>query len=533
MPKPLTQPVNQTPPNATTTSHLEPPSKYYGQAADALAKRWETSGLPAAKAQLRAAENRAGHLLPSYMHQPATQAAPGLTPFTAVPRNPFDAESWRTWAKTNENPSWTSQQSLGESLRQSGHYANVPGGYEGAKARALAARDTYGANPALRPRWSAAALEQPQTQIWAPGKEAPSIPAPGGPGDRAASALDKALPREAFIPAAVRMDNAYLKMNVPEGDATLMAVPRSTVDAARQGKISPFMNSVKEHEMTHVLDAPGERRGRGADQLTTPYDDRSSTNPWHYYLNGAEARARLSELKRHYAKQTGTDITTPQEAEKAWNWFKNEGYKTAPSPMLKELDIPTYESHPDWPNIRQQFYNVLPMLLQNKPQTGSKMASEVTPQMTDRELFKVAFLKKCASAGLDLQQTEQLVDRLLAKKAAEGDDSGFFNDLWRTTKAVGSRGLSEVWDIGKSTAKSVAPWMVPLAVVGPFGLGLAGGAIAGEMVGGANEADPEEPKAVEKIQTYQQVAEALRNRDALHKKVQKAQMYRPGRRLMI
>lgn len=150
--------------------------------------------------------------------------------------------------------------------------------------------------------------------------------------------------------------------------------------------------------------------------------------------------------------------------------------------------------------------------------------------MTEREIFKVAFLKKCASAGMTLEQTEGLVDAMLAhqKQAADSAIGAIIGGLQNVAGGLWNRGL----DLAQDAVKRVGPWAIPIAAVAPLGAGVIGGALTGETMGRIQDVDPEDYRAVEKVETLQQVAEALRNRDKLRKKQQTSNTYRPGRRLL-
>jgi hypothetical protein len=85
-----------------------------------------------------------------------------------------------------------------------------------------------------------------------------------------------------------------------------------------------------------------------------------------YVLDPAEVDVRLAEIKRRYAHHTGQLVNTPEDAEKAWNWWR-ENQKTLPLeegwPTTEKSEFKTYDELPD--AQKQQLFYRMPELVRN------------------------------------------------------------------------------------------------------------------------------------------------------------------------
>lgn len=134
--------------------------------------------------------------------------------------------------------------------------------------------------------------------------------------------------------------------------------------------------------------------------------------------------------------------------------------------------------------------------------------------MTPKEAFKVAFLQKCAAAGLDDQQVIQRIRALTALaqaklavdetmvKSAEGKTwlGGLGSSLFGAGK----------WTAGKTGDLLTKLW--PLILAGPPALGVLGGYATARM--SDDTFDPEEAQRNEEVMELQRAVERLRNMQA-------------------
>ena len=85
-----------------------------------------------------------------------------------------------------------------------------------------------------------------------------------------------------------------------------------------------------------------------------------------YKLDPAEVDVRLAEIKRRYAHHTGQLVSTPEDAEKAWSWWRENQSKLPLEeghPTTERGDFKTYDGLPD--AQKQQLFHRMPELVQN------------------------------------------------------------------------------------------------------------------------------------------------------------------------
>jgi hypothetical protein len=142
-----------------------------------------------------------------------------------------------------------------------------------------------------------------------------------------------------------------------------------------------FTPSIADHELTHGATYGPSRydagfdpnkqwdpivNGKRAHELPPDRDTRFSENKARYSLEAAEVDARIADVKRRYAFYTGKLVTNPEEAKKAWEWWK-ENQKTldpqqhTESPIIDHHDIKIYDSLDK--KYRDQIFNRMPELV--------------------------------------------------------------------------------------------------------------------------------------------------------------------------
>ena len=132
--------------------------------------------------------------------------------------------------------------------------------------------------------------------------------------------------------------------------------------------------------------------------------------------------------------------------------------------------------------------------------------------MNNRELFKAAFLERCAATGMDEEETLtqikvasahllQPVRPVLNKAAAWYD--------WVPGAGVAMKAYEKALDVAGSTAKSIPR----VAALGAGGIAIGGGALAGYGLAkskGLSDQDVEEEKKRELIAAYRRASSKLR-----------------------
>ena len=126
--------------------------------------------------------------------------------------------------------------------------------------------------------------------------------------------------------------------------------------------------------------------------------------------------------------------------------------------------------------------------------------------LTQREIFKVAFLERCAQLGLDMDETEMVAKEAIAR----------LNEP--TEKEAGIFGMvKDILGAGFSGAKT-------LGAVGAIGIGgasILGGAGIGYLAGrtrGISDDDVQQEKSRELIQAYRHAAERAQSKSRLRRR---------------
>jgi len=120
--------------------------------------------------------------------------------------------------------------------------------------------------------------------------------------------------------------------------------------------------------------------------------------------------------------------------------------------------------------------------------------------LTDREVFKAAFLCKCAEHGLTPRETRECVRLALSRNSREKVAEGAI------AKTVGLLG----------GAAGKLQWPVIAALVGgPPILGMIGGAALGNAVGQATDLRPEDIQEADKLEAYRRETQLARLRNAM------------------
>ena len=147
--------------------------------------------------------------------------------------------------------------------------------------------------------------------------------------------------------------------------------------------------STLEHEASHAAylptyDALDSQIKASADSQAWPrphrgddgYVGSSMQNFRHYLTDPAEVDVRLAEVKRRYAHHTGNLVQTPEEARKAWDWWRsysrnldrpmNEGSKSPferpdEEPTMSREQFDFYDDLP--PQMKQQMLHRMPELV--------------------------------------------------------------------------------------------------------------------------------------------------------------------------
>jgi hypothetical protein len=94
-----------------------------------------------------------------------------------------------------------------------------------------------------------------------------------------------------------------------------------------------------------------------------------------YLLSPPEVDVRLAEIKRHYAHHTGRLVDSPEEAQKAWEWwrwnqlnfmpgFDEQIERPGDNPTLDPEDFYWYDSQP--PQMKEQMLHRMPELVSSR-----------------------------------------------------------------------------------------------------------------------------------------------------------------------
>jgi hypothetical protein len=122
--------------------------------------------------------------------------------------------------------------------------------------------------------------------------------------------------------------------------------------------------------------------------------------------------------------------------------------------------------------------------------------------LTPKEIFKVAFLKKAAEAGLTLEETHECVKHLLTKQA--------WNPLaWIAD--LGTKAWDKGLDVGADALKTGTRVGLGTALIAPPALGFAAGHGLAAMTDVSDE-DAGEAKKRQLIAEYQRLAKDIQNR---------------------
>ena len=139
--------------------------------------------------------------------------------------------------------------------------------------------------------------------------------------------------------------------------------------------------------------------------------------------------------------------------------------------------------------------------------------------MTPRQEFKVAFLTRCAAAGLTPDQVADAAEEMadtLSKTAFVGE---------------AARAAGGLFNAGSKALGVGVGWGLPIAIMAPLAAGYGAGHLAGRLRSTADDADPEEVKRQELIDEYRrQTALARRHREA---RLAAASLARPAGRPVL
>lgn len=139
--------------------------------------------------------------------------------------------------------------------------------------------------------------------------------------------------------------------------------------------------AVLEHEGSHGLFLPGRsvdaqmEASKNSDRWDIPHGDDHTA----YLTDPAEVDVRLAEIKRRYAHHTGRLVDSPEEAKKAFEWWKTYKMNFSPSlnedratPIERPADGPTtsdratetYDKFPE--QMKQQLFHRMPELVKSE-----------------------------------------------------------------------------------------------------------------------------------------------------------------------
>lgn len=147
--------------------------------------------------------------------------------------------------------------------------------------------------------------------------------------------------------------------------------------------------------------------------------------------------------------------------------------------------------------------------------------------LNEREAFKVAFLEKCAQAGLSVDETHTRVKQAL--RSAEAAQT-------RTKEGDGATGGNPIpfYDVlshgAKTTWNKLLEWGPKAFIAASIGVPVVAGAGAGyglAKMQGASDRDPTEVKMDEKIQAFRRAAARMRLQNQLRERQQGIRSSRP------
>lgn len=122
-----------------------------------------------------------------------------------------------------------------------------------------------------------------------------------------------------------------------------------------------------------------------------------------------------------------------------------------------------------------------------------------------KEIFKVAFLKAAAEAGLTLEETHECV------KLAEGTGIEDMIPFASMFKNWANSAVNKTLDVGADAAKFGLKGLMGAALIAPPALGYGAGRLAGAMTDVSDE-DAAEAKKRQLIAEYQRLAKDIQNR---------------------
>jgi len=313
--------------------------------------------------------DRIPDMLETMRPNPLAKPAPASLPaIKRAPARPWDPKRYKPEAKVTpaqhaeyerrSDRLLPTSESLGQQLKAQGYYEKAPGGYQGAMDRAqqAAANDPI----ANAPIYTQKAIEQEFPVLW----ERTSYK-PGGSVSRQ--------------PWRGKDPNGYVNMLVKAQEPYRPLDPGATVPR------DTLTQSILEHELTHTA--------QGNDPGYKPKQNiplQTGRDPWHagdQWMNWVEVDPRLAEIKRYYTRShPGSSVDTPEDAAKAWDWFKSEGYKTHPNPLLKQLDLRVWRTLPKDPAaLKKLLLRRMPQLMQNRdPNTFGKTSMLAGTQLAGK-----------------------------------------------------------------------------------------------------------------------------------------------------
>ncbi len=352
---------------------------------------------------------------PNPLAKPAPASLPAIK---RAPARPWDPKRYKPESKvtpaqhaeferTSDKVLPTSE-SLGQQLKAQGYYEKAPGGYQGAMDRAqqAAANDPI----ANAPIYTQKAIEQEFPVLWGRTNYKP-----GGSVSRQ--------------PWRGKYPNGYVNMLVKAQEPYRPLDPGATVPR------DTLTQSILEHELTHTA--------QGNDPGYKPKQNiplQTGRDPWHagdQWMNWVEVDPRLAEIKRYYTRShPGSSVDTPEDAAKAWDWFKSEGYKIHPNPLLKQLDLPIWKTLPKDPAaLKKLLLRRMPQLMQNRdPNTFGKTSMLAGTQLAGK--------LKQASLGYAVRDSDIHGQGTFATRAYEpGDRVGLaLQSVLANAELTGSRG---------------------------------------------------------------------------------------------
>jgi hypothetical protein len=128
---------------------------------------------------------------------------------------------------------------------------------------------------------------------------------------------------------------------------------------------------VLEHELGHnayvrdtaTLRSQEDATEKGAAGWNVPHGGTDRADFYRYALDPAEVDVRLAEIKRRYAFATGRLVDSPEEAQKAWDWWRSNYYESPPDkndperPTMTPGQFRIYDNLPG-PMQRQMFHRM-------------------------------------------------------------------------------------------------------------------------------------------------------------------------------